>query len=341
LVSIREFFEVLYKKKILGYSWVATNILVILYMIIYVLLGPAESLPTPGQWLDPHGISFLLLITFSFFLLFLFIISFFRDFYSKFSEKITVIKLVGINLLCFLLALLIPIFIFIAFYIIAFFLWYIINSIIFVLFLRELTINITKKFIVNEKTSLLSYLSVWFLSFILFGYIFITFPWMSLNLSQQMPLLLFPLFIILLPVLGFILKRKSNSRPQIPLFSLLILGYVLYIWFRYLNYSTQVEILTISDASFDIILITYIYYSLFKHATKITERLNNRISYELLLFLFIWARISSMILLLTVSEYQILGITASEGTYLITMFLIIIFGFLQGIIWLRKKEKSY
>ena len=117
------------------------------------------------------------------------------------------------------------------------------------------------------------------------------------------------------------------------------MGYVFYSWFRYLNWTDQAEILTISDAILDIVMITYIYFSLFKNANKITERLNNKISHEQLLLLFIWSRISSMILLLTVSDYELLGITASEGTYLITMFLLIVVGFVIGILWIRKKKE--
>jgi len=70
--SLKIFFKELLRNPFLGYTWIVTNLLIIFYMIILILLGPAESLPIFGQVLDIHGITFLLLITFSFFLLFLF-----------------------------------------------------------------------------------------------------------------------------------------------------------------------------------------------------------------------------------------------------------------------------
>jgi len=64
--------------------------------------------------------------------------------------------------------------------------------------------------------------------------------------------------------------------------------------------------------------------------------MKNKISADQFLLLFIWSRISSMILLLTVSDYELFGISASEGSYLAIMFLIMVIGFLVGIYWIRK-----
>jgi hypothetical protein len=342
LQKFKLFIKELKKNRILSYSWVVTNILIIFYMIIYISIGPAMNLPVPGELLDLHGFSFLLLITYSFFLLFLLVITWVKSFYAKILDNHTILKLVGLNILFFVLALFIPIIIFIGLYIVAYFMWYVINAIVFTLFLKDISSKVSEKLIKNEKVYLISQIIFWVISFGLFGFLFMSIPWMSLNIFQQMPLLIFPLFIIILPLINFILKSKTGLRPPITLFAILISAYTFYTWFRYLNWTNQTDLLTISDAILDIVMITYIYFSLFKNANKLAEKLNNKISYEQLLLLFIWARISSMILLLTVSDYELLGISASEGTYLISMFLLIVVGFVIGFYWIRKgfnKEK--
>ena len=309
-------------------------------MIIYISIGPAMNLPVPGEWLDLHGFSFLLLITYSFFLLFLFLISWVKSFYAKIQNNHVILKLGGLNILFFVLSLFIPIVIFIGLYVVAFFLWYVINAVVITLLLKDITIKASEKWQKSNKLYLAFYIIFWLISFGLFGYIFISIPWMSLSIFQQMPLLIFPLFIIILPIINLFLKSKTGIRPPITLFSILLLAYTFYTWFRYLNWTDQTELLTITDALLDIVMITYIYFSLFKNANKLAERLNNKISYEQLLLLFIWARISSMILLLTVSDYALFGISASEGTYLITMFLLIVVGFIIGFLWIRKGLKK-
>ena len=340
LKKFKLFIGELKKNGILSYSWLVTNILIIFYMIIYISIGPAMNLPVPGEGLDLHGFSFLLLITYSFFLLFLFVISWVKSLYAKIRNDHVILKLGGLNILFFILSLFIPIVIFIGLYVVAFFLWYVINAVVFTLFLKDITIKASEKVIKNKKLYLIFYLIFWLISFGLFGYLFISIPWMSLNIFQQMPLLIFPLFIIILPLLNLFLKTKTGVRPPITLFAILILAYTFYTWFRYLNWTNQTELLTITDAILDIIMVTYIYFSLFKNANKLAGRLNNKVSYEQLLLLFIWARISSMILLLTVSNYELLGISASEGTYLITMFLLIVVGSIIGFLWIRKGFKK-
>jgi hypothetical protein len=340
LNKFKSFIRELRKNRVLSYSWVATNILIIFYMVVYISIGPAINLPVPGEWLDLHGLSFLILITYSFFLLFLFVITWVKSFYVRIRDDHAILKLVGLNILFFVLALFIPIIIFVGLYIVAYFLWYVINAIVFTLFLKDISSKVSEILLKNEKIYLISNIIFWFISFGLFGFLFIAIPWMSLNVFQQMPLLLFPLFIIILPLINFILKSKTGVRPPITLFAILISTYTFYTWFRYQNWTDQTDVLTITDAILDIVMITYIYFSLFKNANKLAERLNNIISYEQLLLLFIWARISSMILLLTLSDYKLLGISASEGSYLITMFLLIVVGFILGFQWIRKGLKK-
>jgi hypothetical protein len=151
-----------------------------------------------------------------------------------------------------------------------------------------------------------------------------------------MPLMIFPLFIIILPILGFFIKPKSANKAPITAYSFLVFIIIIINWVRYLNWDQSTITYSFSDAIVDIILVTYTFFTLFKNANKISLKLKNRIYYDQLLLLLIWTRISSMILLLTVSDYELFGFSAAEGIYLASMFLIIVVGFVLGILWIRK-----
>ncbi len=335
--SFKLFFRELRKNSFLGYLWLISNALIIFYTIVIVLIGQATSLPTPGRIPDIHGIAFLLLITFSFFLIFLFLSSWFRSFFKDLKEKKTIIKLISIHLIWLIVSLFIPIFIFIGLYIVAYFLWYLISSIFLILFFRDLSVKLIGKYSIESKrTSLIFYLIFWFIGFISFGILFISFQWNTLNLYLQMPLMIFPLFIIILPILGLMIKPKSGNKAPITTYSFLVFIITIINWVRYLNWDQSTITYSYSDAIIDIILVTYTFFTLFKNANKISLKLKNRMYYDQLLLLLIWTRISSMILLLTVSDYELFGFSAAEGTYLASMFLVIVVGFVLGIIWIRK-----
>ncbi len=335
--SFKQFFAELKKNPILRYNWFVTIVLILFYAIILILFGPAESLPTPGDIPTIQGITFLLLITFSFFLLFLFVISWKESLFSKLEKDKTDVKLIGLNLIFFFGSLLIPIIIFVGLYIVAYFLWYLISALFLVLFSKDLSIKVAGS--VSTKKGfkgLILYLLSWLIFIVLFGLFYQAINWEVLNISQQMILMVFPVFSVILPILGLILKPKTGYRAPITLYGLLIFALILYNWVRYLNWTQTSSNFTIFDAVIDIILITYVFFTLFKNANKVSEIVKNKIDITQILFLFIWTRISSMILLYTVSEYEIFGISASEGTYLSTMFLTIVVGFIIGIIWIKK-----
>jgi len=321
----------------LRYNWFITIVLILFYAIVLILFGPAESLPTPGDIPTIQGITFLLLITFSFFLLFLFVISWKESLLSKIKKGKTDIKLIFLHFIFFFGSLFIPIIIFVGLYIVAYFLWYLVSALFLVLFSKDISIKVSigVSKMKGFKGSFL-YLFFWLIFIVLFGLFYQVINWEILNVSQQMILMVFPVYAVILPILGLILKPKSGYRAPITLYGLLIFALIFYNWIRYLNWTQSSSNFTIFDAVIDIILITYVFFTLFKNANKVSKIVKNKINITQILFLFIWTRISSMIILYTVSEYEIFGISASEGIYLSTMFLTIVVGFVIGITWIKK-----
>ena len=317
--------------------WIITIVLILFYYIILIVLGPAKALPVPGALPDMHGLTFLLLITFNFFLLFLFVLSLKKKIFAWMKQSKTIPKLIAFHAILFIVALLVPIIIFIGLYLVAYFIWYLVSALFLILFSRELSIKISGKFAIKGRSKgILTYIIWWFVLFTLFGVLFLLFNWTTLNINQLMILLIFPLFIIIVPIFGLLVKPKSGIRPPLTLFGLLISLVLLYNWMLYLNWTQQNSAFTFLDAGIDLVIISYSFFTLFKNARVISARVNNKIQIDQLLFLFVWTRISSMILLLTAMDFEILGFTAAEGSYLATMFLIFIVGFIQGIIWARK-----
>jgi hypothetical protein len=309
-----------------------------------MIFGGAEGFPTPFEIPGIQGVIFIVLLSFSFFLIVLFFISLSKSTFQKIRENNTLKYLVIIHVATLLISLLIPIGIFAGVFIIAYFIWYIISALFVVFFIQDFSLNISFKIISkNKKSALIYYIIWWIVAFILFGIIYITLDWNNLNLYQQIPLLAFPLFIIILPVIGLFIKQKKELKPPVTFYGLLLFLFVLYHWYRYISWS-QTEIrFTILDAIIDMIIISYSFITLFKNANAISERLGDKINVNQLLFLFIWTRITSLIILFALPEQELFGITAAEGVYLLTMFLIFLVGFIYGIIWLKTgitKEKD-
>jgi hypothetical protein len=191
----------------------------------------------------------------------------------------------------------------------------------------------------NGKKSLFLYLLFWLISIIAFGGFFLIINAKTLDFFQQMIFLVFPLFQILLPIIGLIWKSKSRNKPPVSLFGFLNFLITLYQWFKYYAWTPTSFKYSYIDAIIDLALISYTFFSLFKNAVKIKKRLPEVFKLESLILLFVWTRISSMILLLTVGDYQLFGFSAIEGSYLISIFLTIIIGFILGALWIRQGIK--
>jgi hypothetical protein len=335
--NIKAFFNELKENIVLGYIWILTLILIFLYSVIFMIFGAADSFPVPFEIPNIQGVIFILLMSFSFFLIVIFFISLNKGTFEKIRENRTLLYLIIIHVLTLIISLFLPIGIFAGVFIIAYFLWYIVSALFIVIFLQDISLSLSIKIITKSKTiGLVYYFIWWILGFIIFGIIYILLDWGSLNLLQQIPLLAFPLFIIILPIIGLIIKQENRIKPPVTFFGILLFFFVLYHWFRYLNW-TQTEVrFTLIDAIIDIVIISYSFITLFKNAKAISDRMNGKINVNQLLLLFIWTRMTSMIILFALPDQELFGITAAEGVYLLTMFLIFLVGFIYGILWLRK-----
>ncbi len=339
--ALKDFFSTLMKNQLLFYTYTVTILLIFFYLIVIMIFGHSEGFPVPFEIPNIQGVVFILLIGFSFYLLFLFVISLNSKTYQFIQNKNSIQKLFGLHIVFIFISVFIPIAIFIGVYLIAFFIWYIISSALLVLFAQDISLRISRRSIIkNGNKSMIFYVIFWIISILIFGAFFIFIDIKSLEFNQQMIFLVFPLFQLLLPVLGLIIKSKSGNRAPVTLFGALIFIFVLYHWLRYFLWDPNLGKYTIFDGIVDIVLISYTFFALFKNARKISSTF--KIHIEPLLFLFIWTRISSMILLLAVGDYGLFGYTASEGSYLLSMFLTIIVGTILGLFWIRRgiKEKD-
>ncbi|MBD3214308.1 MAG: hypothetical protein GF311_16985 [Candidatus Lokiarchaeota archaeon] len=339
--AITAFLKALKSNKILGYIYVSTILLIISYISFIFVFGPADDIPEPLTIPDIQDIAFILLIGFSFYLFFLFILTFIPKAYNSLQTNNTILKMIGIHILFIIASIFIPISIFIMIYIISFFAWYIFSSLFLVMFAQDISLRTLGKIILkNRKLALIIYIIIWFISFSAFGALFFFFNFQTLNFNQQMILLVFPFFHVLLPIIGLLIKPKSNKRAPISLYGLLMFLIVLYQWTRYFFWTPSSVNYSFLDAIIDISLVSYSFFSLFKNANKIRAKISPKIQIDSILLLFIWTRISSMILLLSVGEFTLFGNSATEGSYLISIFLTILTGLVLGILWIRRGIKK-
>ncbi|MBD3213085.1 MAG: hypothetical protein GF311_10805 [Candidatus Lokiarchaeota archaeon] len=337
LTTIKTFLKQLKKNEILGYLYFITNLLILFYCFIIIAFGPSENLPVPFEIPTIQDITFIILISYSFYLLFLFCATLIPKLFNSIMENNTIFKLIGLHIASLIISLFIPVSLFIGVYLFAYFIWYTISSIIFILFVQDISLKVLGKMILKDgKKSLLLYLLFWITSIIGFGGFFFFVSIESLDFTQQMIFLVFPLFQIFLPIIGLIFKPNSGNRAPVSFYGFLIFLITLYHWFRYYTWTPTTSGYSFIDALIDLSLISYTFFSLVKNAIKIKKRLPNIIKIESLMLLFIWTRISSMILLLSVGDYQLFGYSAIEGSYLTSILLIIIVGLVLGIIWIRQ-----
>ncbi len=331
------FFKELKKNIVLTYILVVTLLLILFYSTVLIVLGPVDALPAPGEIPDLRGITFLLMISYNFFLLIIFILSFIKKFYENLKRSHSLLKLLVIHGISFILALFVPIFIFIGAYIVSYFLWYSISVIFLLLFARKISVRaIGNQILKSKKLSIISYLAFWLIGLILFGVLYASFDWTLFSFNQLIILMAFPILILIVPILGLVIKPKSGNQAPLTLFALIIFFLSFYNWIRYLNWDHNSSSMTIIDMIIDMTVILYSFFSLFKNAQIFSKMVKQKIQIDQFLMLFIWTKISSTILLLTSVDYQIYGISASEGTFLATILLLFLLSIVLAILWEKK-----
>ncbi len=352
--------EDLNQNPLIRYLWITTVILFGFFYYVQIFHGLADSWPTPGEIPDIHGITFLLLISYSIFIGSLLIFSFFEKPFEKFTSKGATFKLAGFHILMLLVSLVLPIGLFIMIYILAYFLWFAFSSYFSVAFSQEMALKICRPKIITEeqeeseettendgeeekeaeiKLSPLYFFIFWLIGVGFFGFLYESGYIAMLEGEEAMIFLAFPLFFVLLPVIWLIRKPESGVRPPITAFGTILMLYIGITWAQYITRSEPEPILTGIEGILDIVLISFSFYTLIKNSATIEERTNGKLKHYQVMLPLIWSRFSSFIILLAVDEYTLFGYDAHEGTYLAGMFLMFVIGTVVGLAWLKRGVK--
>ena len=338
-MKFKEFISMLKRDPVLGYVYVATLVVIFAFSMVQALLGPANAWPEPWQVPDVHGVTFLLLVSLSIFLLMVACMGWMhrgREWIQRGrgTRKMLVLHLVSLGA-----SLLLPVFLFIGAYFVAYLAWHGINAIFLVMLARGLSSKVGLKLGAKHKgRGMASYLFFWLVLFMMIGAAYTFIDWQALDVTRQMPLLSIPLFGIVVPVVGLVLKPRSGTRGPLALFSMVIFAMVMYTWLRYMTWDPAAggRAFSVPDAILDLVLVTYTFFVIAKNSEKISHATRGRVMPRQLLLFILWCRVSSMILLLAVADYQVLGLNATEGSFLLGMFLAFVFGTIHAISWARK-----
>lgn len=164
--------------------------------------------------------------------------------------------------------------------------------------------------------------------------------YMYLNLgflpfSQQIVLLVFPLVIILLPLMTILLRSKDAGLDQTPIMSIVIFGWGLYYTYRLLN---------ISDPQWSLIDIAtqtiLLFYGLSTTIAKFHDTMDLQPGTTLtLVLLAILSRVGSQVNRLLAASVD-LGDIVNLGTTSFTLVMLSVLGFLVPVYWMWKRRKT-
>jgi hypothetical protein len=324
------------KEAALGYIWIMSIAIITFYAIVSVLFGPVGEVIESIQVPDPRGIVYLLLVSYSFFLIIIFILTLKQSFYERFKEKKIILKLILIHVITIVTFPFLPSDIFFVLYYVAYVIWVIVSPIFLIHFSQRLSIKMS-----GNPPEKKYYYIWWVLFFITISATVVIVDLESLSPNQQVIFLAFPLLLIIVPVFGLIKKPKTDSKAPLTLFSFITFLIILYMWFRFVFSSVLDTGYNIIDMVFDIFLINYVFYSLVKNAQTLSERLPKSVYMDQILFLLIWSRISSLIMLMVAGdELSMEGMTVTQASYFFTLILLLILGTIIGIRWAIKGLKE-
>ncbi|RLI57009.1 MAG: hypothetical protein DRO87_02075 [Candidatus Thorarchaeota archaeon] len=155
-----------------------------------------------------------------------------------------------------------------------------------------------------------------------------------LPLSQQIVLLVFPLVIILLPVMTVVLRSRASGLNQTPLLGIVIFGFGLYYTYRLLNISDQ------QWALFDILTQTIILlYGLATTVAKFHDTMDLKPGTTVtLVLLVILSRVGSQVNRLLAASVG-LGDIVNLGTTSFTLVMLSILGLLVPVYWMWRGER--
>lgn len=330
--------KLLLKNKGLRYPFVSTVIFIIFYYSVLLSLGLPSSTPVYLGELNIYVFSFLLLVTFSVYLLLITLLMAITVSRTKLLAGKTDLKLLFLNVLSFVSAMFIPPSVFLVIYFVPFVFWSIFSSLFMVMLLWETSErinNVVKKR--SEKLKLGLFALFLIIDLGLFGMLYGSLENLSVMFESTMILLFFPLFIVLLPIFAVATMLRGKDLKQVTLFGFLVFTVVSY-YFAKVNslipFGKTGEI-DLVNVVVQVFLVVYGLGSLAYRGEKISTAL--RLPFEVVLVPLLWFKVSSLIVLIAVSEILIMGYSPIVGEQLSTMFSLIVVGTIYGIYQLIKK----
>lgn len=341
-ISFLSGIRLLLKNRGLRYPFIATLIFIAFYYVVLIMFKMPTTIPEYAGEINIYVVSFLLVMTFSVYLLLLTVLMLIPSVRSKLLEgSFTDIKLLIINAISFGFAMFLPPIVFMAIYFVPFIAWTICASLFMVVFLWDISDRITlfaMKF--GKKMNLILFVLFFIMGFVTFGAFYMNFDFSALPFESSMILLVFPLYIILLPIVAMIMMYKRKTLKQVSFFGLLVFAVEGYYFIRF-NHILVVlggvtDTIDTIDAVIQMFLVVYGLGTMAYNGERLSRML--KLSLEVILLPLLWFKVSSMIVLMTVSEVTVMGYSAVAGSYLALMFGIMIIGTIYGLYNLIKSD---
>ena len=173
------------------------------------------------------------------------------------------------------------------------------------------------------------------LNFMMFGAAFMFLGLAALPIEQMIVLLMFPLGILLLPILTIVLRNKEIGPDQTSILTLILFAFGLYYTYRLISITGTEWVL--SDITIQMILLVY---GLASTVAKVNESINVKPTMAITLVLFvILSRVGSYINRL-LAESTMWGPIVQVGITSFTILNLAVLGFIVPLYWMWMKKKN-
>ena len=319
------------------YLWITTVGLICFFDFVLLQYGQASSFPTPWTLLDVHGVAFVLLISQSQLFLFLFILHLRPQFGNNFFASTPLMKLLGLHLFTLVCSLFLPLGAFISLYVVAYFVWNLASGLLSVFFSQDLT----AKLIINKNHQMRGGFTIWTIfgwicTVVLFGFIYQTYNGITLLFDAQMIYLSFPLFVILIPIISWVVKAQNGIKVPLSFYALILFVNILIIWLDYMKRTTPEPAITFLDLILNLVLVSYAFYATKNDVVKLEGFTHGKLNAFQILLILLWAQVSSMVILLIGGNYTLAGYDAETGTYLLQMLVMFLIGSVVAYTWAKR-----
>lgn len=198
----------------------------------------------------------------------------------------------------------------------------------------------------KKKIQWVFFILFWIIDFMIFGAVVFSLDLFSLPFTQQIVMLIFPLGIVILPILTILLRKDDRIPDQTTLLTLFIFIYGIYYTYRLVSLTAPQW--AIADVVLQLALLVYgLSTTISKIHDSIGETPNTAVTIVLLLILSrVGSQVSRLLAAYAPTEVSQLfggadmGLIVQTGILSFTILLLAVLGLIVPVYWMRQRRRN-